>query len=187
MSHLPVHSIASAPAASQPLLEEAKERFGFLPNLLGMLSSSPSALEGYLRLTELFSATAFSPAEQQLVLLAASAQNSCSYCVAAHTVIAGMEELDPMVIEAIRAGTPIPDQHLQALRQFTQDVISRDGWLEPEQVERFLSAGYSESQCLDVILGIALKTLSNYANHLAGTPLDSAFATAGWRDGHADR
>lgn len=187
MSHFPVHSIASAPAASQPLLQEATGKFGFLPNLLGMLSSSPSALEGYLRLTTIFSGTAFSPAERQLVLLAVSAQNSCAYCVAAHTFIAGMEELDPMVIEAIRAGTPIPDQRLQALRQFTQDVISQDGWLEPEQVERFLSAGYSESQCLDVVLGIALKTLSNFANHLAGTPLDSTFAASGWRDNHADR
>jgi uncharacterized peroxidase-related enzyme len=187
MSTFPVHSLSSAPALSQPLLEEAQGRFGFLPNLLGMLSSSPSALEGYLKLTELFGGTAFSPAEQQLVLLAASTQNSCSYCVAAHTVIAGMEELDPLVIEAVREGTPIADPRLEALRRFTQDVVAQDGWLEQEQIHRFLAAGFSESQCLDVILGIALKTLSNYSNHLAGTPLDSAFAPSRWSEGHADR
>ena len=185
MSDFPVHSASSAPSISRPLLEEAQQRYGFLPNLLGMLSSSPAALEGYIRLSQLFGATAFSPAEQQLVLLAASTQNSCTYCVAAHTVIANVEGLDDTVIEAIRDGIPIADQRLQALRQFTEDVIAQDGWLEQEQVDQFLAAGFCESQCLDVILGIALKTISNYSNHLAHTPLDSAFAAARWGEENA--
>lgn len=36
-----------------------------------------------------------------------------------------------------------------------------------------------------VILGPAMKTLSNCTNHIAGTPLDEAFAEAAWSPPHA--
>lgn len=35
-------------------------------------------------------------------------------------------------------------------------------------------------QVLEVVLGIGIKTLSNYTNHIAGTPLDEACAKAAW-------
>jgi hypothetical protein len=36
-----------------------------------------------------------------------------------------------------------------------------------------------------VILGVAMKTISNYSNHIADTPLDEAFAGAAWKPGGA--
>jgi hypothetical protein len=33
---------------------------------------------------------------------------------------------------------------------------------------------------LDVILGVGVKTLSNYTNHIAHTPLDPAWADQEW-------
>jgi len=44
----------------------------------------------------------------------------------------------------------------------------------------FLAAGHDKQQMLEVVLGIGMKTLSNYANHIARTPLDKAFAPAAW-------
>ena len=35
-------------------------------------------------------------------------------------------------------------------------------------------------QILDIMVGVAMKTLSNYINHLAHTPLDDAFAAQAW-------
>ncbi|MGH3432460.1 MAG: hypothetical protein ACRDQB_06455 [Thermocrispum sp.] len=40
--------------------------------------------------------------------------------------------------------------------------------------------GFTRRQVLDVLAGVAMKTLSNYANHLAHTPLDDAFAAQAW-------
>lgn len=48
------------------------------------------------------------------------------------------------------------------------------------EIEAFLDAGYSRGQVLEVVLGVGVKTLSNYTNHLAGTPLDNAFEKAAW-------
>jgi hypothetical protein len=49
-------------------------------------------------------------------------------------------------------------------------------------VEAFLASGYSEQQILEIVLAIAVKTLSNYANHLFHTPVDSLFASRAWTD-----
>ena len=52
--------------------------------------------------------------------------------------------------------------------------------MDPADTSAFREAGYSEQHVLDVILGIGLKTLSNYTNHIAGTPVDEAFAHERW-------
>ena len=43
-----------------------------------------------------------------------------------------------------------------------------------------LGAGYTRAQILEVIVGIAFKTLSNFTNHLADTPIDKQFASFAW-------
>ena len=53
-------------------LEAARQKFGFLPNLLGELAAAPSALKGYLALGELLSESSLGPIEQQIVLIAAA-------------------------------------------------------------------------------------------------------------------
>jgi len=45
MSIFSIHDEQTAPEASRPILEGAKAKYGFLPNLLGGLASSPAALE----------------------------------------------------------------------------------------------------------------------------------------------
>ncbi|MCS7704844.1 hypothetical protein N0018_34145, partial [Pseudomonas aeruginosa] len=44
-----------------------------------------------------------------------------------------------------------------------------------------LAAGYGERQVLEIVLALAVKTLSNYANHLFHTPLDEMFADRAWQ------
>lgn len=188
MPSYPVHTIEAAPAASRPLLEQARATYGLVPNLLAVLSSAPPVLEAYLTLQKLFAASSLSSVEQQVVLLTVSTDNVCTYCVAAHTLMAGTQGVDPAVLEAIRASGSLEDPRLEALRAFTQAVVQSRGWPSQDVQEGFLAAGYGEVQVLEVVLGVAFKTLSNYANHLTGTPLDPMFEATRWSagDGVAD-
>ena len=43
-----------------------------------------------------------------------------------------------------------------------------------------MDAGFNREQILAVVLGIGLKTLSNYTNHLAATPLDDVISHRAW-------
>ena len=180
MSIISIHSEHTAPEASQAILEGAKAKYGFLPNLLGGLASSPAALEAYVTLSDLFDKSSLTPAERQVVILATSAENGCEYCVAAHSTVAAMLKVPDDVIEALRDGRPIDDERLEALRNFTETVVKKRGWADEENVQAFLAAGFDRAQVLEIVLGVAFKTLSNYANHLIQTPVDAAFAPRAW-------
>lgn len=180
MTQFPVHTLATAPAAARPSLQAAQEKFGFVPNLIGILSEAPPAAAAYLALSQHFEATSLSPVERQVVLLSVSFDNRCDYCMAAHTVVAEMSGVPEGVIEALRTGAEVPDRRLGALAAFTRSLVRRRAEVEPEEVDRFLAAGFTRAQVLEVVLGVAMKTLSNYSNHLARTPLDAAFAKARW-------
>ncbi len=175
-----VHTPETAPAKAREVLETAKKAYGFVPNLLGIMAESPALLKAYTTLGSLFSETSLSPTEQQVVLLSVSLENACIYCVSAHSVIAEMKEVPSKVIEALRNGVAIPDKKLEALRAFTVSVVRSRGWPSEEEVRSFLTAGYTQATILEVILGVGMKTLSNYTNHMAKTPLDAAFAKAAW-------
>ncbi|MGD9855036.1 MAG: carboxymuconolactone decarboxylase family protein [Planctomycetaceae bacterium] len=177
---LQVQSIETAPAEAQAALRAVREKYGFVPNLLGIMANAPPLLKAYLALNELFQQTTLSPVEQQVVLLTISEVNRCEYCVAAHTVAARMHKVPRGVIESVRSGQPIADDRLDALRCLTTEIVEGRGWPTQAAIDDFLSAGYSSEQVLEVILAVGMKTLSNYTNHLAHTPLDTQFSPAAW-------
>jgi len=53
--------------------------------------------------------------------------------------------------------------------------------VEEADLNRFLQAGFTHEQALEVVLGAATTTLSSYANRLTRAPLDPAFATFSWQ------
>lgn len=179
-SSFPVHTIESAPEESKAQLQHVAKSFGMLPNLAGVLAEAPAALEAYFTLGRIFDETSFTPTERQVVLLAVSTENGCEYCVAAHTAIAGMQKVPGEVVQAIREGSPIADPKLEALRRLTTAVIAKRGRPDSEELGRFYAAGYGKRQLLEVIVGVGMKTVSNYVNHVADTPLDAAFEPAAW-------
>ncbi len=180
-----VHTIDTAPEAASGFIEKAHANYGFLPNLLGVMASAPPLLEAYMTLAGLFEKTSLTPTERQTVLLTVSAVNQCTYCVAAHTALAQMQHVEQHVIEAIREDRPIGDDRLEALRRFTEAIVTSRGWPSDQVTEAFHKAGYTPAQALEVVLGVGIKTMSNYTNHMAQTPLDNAFASADWTPAHA--
>jgi len=170
----------NAPEAVAATLADVRARYGFLPNLYRYLAHSPGVLKGYLALSELLAAGTLSATERNVVLLAVSRENECHYCVAVHSTVADMQHDDTAVTDAIRNGTPIGDPRLDALRRLAQALVRDHGHADAE-VADFLAAGFEPEQVLEVVLGIAMKTLSNTTNHLVQTPLDPVFAKRAWR------
>ena len=101
--------------------------------------------------------------------------------MAAHSAAAEMTQVPAPVVAALREGRPLPDEKLEVLRQFVLTVVKSRGWPTGEEVETFLDAGYTRTQIFEVILGVGMKTLSNYTNHMAQTPLDAIFQPKEWK------
>lgn len=179
----PLSPEQASPLARQRLAE-ARKGLGFVPNMYAVMANAPGLLDTYVHGYERFRAlSGFTPAEQEVVFLAISRENGCGYCMAAHSLIADrMSGVPVAVTDAIRDGTPIPDPKLAALHDFTRLMVRKRGLPDRDEVAPFLAAGYREAHILEIVLAIAVKTLSNYANHLFHTPVDSQFAARAWPD-----
>ena len=173
--NLEVLDKSDAPQASRDLLEKAEKNYGFIPNILGVMANSPALLEAYMSLSQIFEKTDFSAAEKQTVLLAVSTENECDYCKSAHTAIGKMQGVDDAVLKAIASGDKLPDDKLDVLFNFTRTMVEKRGHPSADDLQTFFDAGYSEAQVQDVIVGIGMKTMSNYNNHIAETPVDEQF------------
>ena len=180
MTTLKIHSIESAPENSKSLLEESLKSNGMIPGLHGVLAGSPNILEAYQNLHKLFSQSSFNKEELTVVWQTINVEHECHYCVPAHTGIAHMMKVDPSLTEALRNGTAIPDEKLQALQDMTLKLLKNRGQVSQEDLNTFYDAGYGEQQVLDIILGLAQKTISNYTNHIANTPVDEPFQKFVW-------
>lgn len=182
MSGFTVYDRDNAPAGSEKILDGTAARFGFLPNIMGVMAESPAMVEAYATLHRLLaSKTSLTPQEIQVLALTIARENGCEYCVAAHTWRAEQDKLSDAAIAAIRDSQPLPDPKLAALSDFAAEMVRARGWLDDAAVERFMAAGYSRANVMDVLVAVAWKTLSTYVNHLADTPLDEAFEPKSWQ------
>lgn len=175
-----VHTPDTAPDDAGETLAAVKEKFGFLPNIVGVMGNSPALAKAYATIGQLFESTSLSPAEQQVVLLAASLENGCEYCMSAHSMVAEKAGLSDDAVQALREGRDIDDPKLAALQKLTRAVVVERGHPDADRVKDFLDAGYDESQVLEVLVGVGMKTLSNYTHSLTDVELDEVFEGHRW-------
>lgn len=180
MTTLQVHNIETAPEGSKKLLENSQKAFGRIPGLHGVLAGAPKILEAYQTLHQLFTETSFNNEELTVVWQTINVEHSCHYCVPAHTGIAKMMKVDDNITEALRNETPLESAKLEALRTMTLTIVKNRGHVTQSDLDTFYAAGYGEAQVLEIILGLSQKTISNYVNHIANTPVDENFKKFEW-------
>ena len=177
-----LHTVESAPEAVKPELEAAQKAFGSIPNLYRGLATNPATLKMYLKLSEVLKEYGcLSPIAQQVVYLTVSAENGCTYCVAAHSVLAQMIKIPEQTLTELRDEKELSDPKLNALRRFTLSVMEHRGRVPESDMADFEAAGYNECHVLEVLTILAQKTISNYFNHNAATPLDAMFEGQVWQ------
>jgi uncharacterized peroxidase-related enzyme len=174
----PVSDDAAAGVAKD-IMDATKAKLGFVPNMYRGMANSGGFLSTYIHGYNAFRQdSGFSPAEQEVVFLVISRANGCDYCTAAHSMIADkVSKLDPEALAAVRDGDIIPNEKLQALAVLTQRIFESRGLITKAEATAFLTAGFEEKQIMEIVLAVAVKTLSNYSNHLFHSQVDDAFAT----------
>ncbi|MBS1541911.1 MAG: carboxymuconolactone decarboxylase family protein [Bacteroidetes bacterium] len=180
---LPPVELANANEEQKALLENAKRELKLIPNMYKAMANLPGLLDTYrYGYSFVRKDSGFTPAEQEVIFLTISAENSCTYCVGAHSFLADMVSKVPVnVTDAIRDNTEIPDEKLRALSTFASIMVNKRGNPSPDDVALFLKAGYTEKHILSIILAIAVKTISNYTNHIFHTELDTPFKAREWK------
>ena len=180
MSSYQVHTIETAPEGSRASLLALKQGVGRIPNLAAAMAESPELLRGFLAIREIFYGGTFTSGEVQVLALTSAFENGCTYCMAFHSWLARQAGVSGDTIQALRAGRSPVEERLEALSNFARALVRERGRPGEEELRAFHAAGYTRAQALEVVLGIAVSILPNFAHHLTGCPLDQALAAERW-------
>lgn len=160
------------PAATLPLLDAVKKQLGVVPNLMKLVGNSPAALEGYLSLNGALNKGALDAKTRERIALAIAEINGCSYCLSAHTYLGkNVAKLDDAEIAANRNGNS-SDPKAAAAVHFAARVAQERGHVSDSDLNAVKAAGYTQAEIVEIVLHVALNTLTNYINEVAQTEID---------------
>ncbi len=180
MTRFPIHTIDTAPEDSLPALRELQESVGMIPNLAATMAESPELLKGFLQIRSILYAGTFTPAEVQVLALTNAFENGCKYCMALHSSFALKVRVSPESVAALRAGRSPIEPRIRALSDFSRAMVRSRGSVTPGELATFLAAGFTPAQALEVVLGVAVSILPNFAHHLTQCPIDEVFQPQAW-------
>jgi AhpD family alkylhydroperoxidase len=144
-----------------------------LPPLLARYGNAPLLLETFQQLSERFDArTSLAPLEREVVVFAVARRNGCELCVAFHTMLLARGGTPPERLAELRGERAYADERLAALDAFTRSLLDHAGDVDRAAWARFLAAGFTRPQALEVVLGVGTYTLSTIANRLLEIPVD---------------
>ncbi|MBT2364738.1 carboxymuconolactone decarboxylase family protein [Streptomyces sp. ISL-10] len=144
------------------------ERLGHLPPVVARLATSPHLLDGFLTLSAAFERTTLDPLARETVVMTVAVRNECHVCIAMHTGKLRALGADQDLIAALREARALPDERLEGVRQFTQEVLRTAGAVDDAGLRAFLAHGFTPQNALEVVMGIGTYTMSTLANRLVG-------------------
>jgi len=172
MSRISIPTADQTPAASLPLLDAVRKQLGVVPNMMKLVGHSSAALEGYLSLNGALGKGSIGAKTGERIALAVAEHNGCGYCLAAHSYLgSNLAKLDAAELEANRRGQSSDPKAAAALR-FAGQVLAQRGHVSDAELAAVKAAGFSEAEVLEIVLLVALNTLTNYVNNVAHTDID---------------
>jgi uncharacterized peroxidase-related enzyme len=159
---------------NQAIFDNLNKALGFVPNLYATYANSDTALENYLNFAN--AKTSLSAKEKEVVNLAVSQVNNCTYCLSAHTAIGKMNGFNDEQILELRAGKASFDNKLDALAKLAKNITENRGNTDQDVLENYFEAGYTKGNLIDTISLVGDKTISNYVHSTTKVPVDFPLA-----------
>jgi alkylhydroperoxidase family enzyme len=180
MSSYPIHTIESAPTQSKPVLKQLQQAFGLIPNIAATMATSPVLINGFIGLFERVHASSLTEPQIQTLLLTNAVTNASEWAVAFHTALALKQGVHPTDVDAIRNGGVPSDTALASLSTMARTLIEKRGRLSDSDQKRFLDAGFSSEQILEVVGVVAASTITNYTGSVTRPALEACFTEFVW-------
>lgn len=175
-----IHTLDSAPEKSRPALHGLLQAVGAIPNLAATMAESPTLISGFVGAFGNFHGGTFDGAQKQTLLLTNAVTNDCSWAVAFHSTMALREGVDAADVRAIRERRLPGDLALAALSRFTRALIEKRGQVSAGEIAELTAAGFTAAQVLEVIAGLAVSVMANYAGNITRPELEAAFQSQAW-------
>jgi uncharacterized peroxidase-related enzyme len=170
MSRLTLVNPEQTDGKRKELLETVKNKMGLIPNMTKAMAVSPAVLEGYLGFSGAVGKSLTAKLRAQIALTVAQ-QNTCEYCLSAHTAIGKAVGLSQSDIEASREARAT-DTRTEAALEFAKRVIETRGEVGSQAVTELKQAGFSDAEVADITAHVALNLFTNYFNKVVDTDID---------------
>ncbi|HEY2204587.1 MAG TPA: peroxidase-related enzyme [Pseudonocardia sp.] len=165
---------ADLPDDLRERIEAIAEKSGFVPNVFRALARRPAELRAFLDYHDALMTPAqdgsptLSAAERELVVVATSGANHCTYCIVAHGAILRVRSKDPELADQV-AGNPYGvalDRRGRGIVDLALQIATDSASLRDEDIDAAREAGLTEDEIWDVGAITALFAMSNRLAHL---------------------
>ena len=146
------------------------EKSGFVPNVFRALARRPRELRAFLDYHDALmnSSDGLSKAERELIVVATSGANHCTYCVVAHGAILRVRAKDPEIADRVATnpwGVELTPRE-RAIVDLALLIATDSAALTDAELDDARLAGLSEEEIWDVGAITALFAMSNRMAHL---------------------
>ncbi|MCI0466538.1 MAG: peroxidase-related enzyme [Beijerinckiaceae bacterium] len=162
---------ATAPGAAKPLLEEIKGAFGSVPNMFRAVANSPAALNSMWGSFGALGSGTIDAALGEKIAVAVANRNTCSYCLAAHTVLGKKAGASGEEMAEAQGGRSADPKTATAL-SFALRLVEHRGQVTSDNVQALRAAGFTDGQIVEIIAHVALNLFTNYINIALDVPVD---------------
>ncbi len=187
-SRFPVTELEELPDDLRERVGVIAQKSGFVPNIFRALGHRPAELRAFLDYHDALMdrQDGLSKAERELVVVATSGANHCTYCVVAHGAILRIRSRDPHLADrvAVNPWRAELDERGRAIVDLALALTRQPEMFADADVARARSAGLTEEEIWDVGAITALFAASNRLAHLAALQPNPEFYAMG-RDGRA--
>ncbi len=174
---IPAIDPATTSGKAKELLDAVKGKLGMVPNMMRTMVQSPAALEGYLAFSGALGHGVLDAKAREQIALAVGQNNSCDYCVAAHSAIGKMVGLNADEITGARSGRSA-DAKRTAILALASRINETRGNVTDADIKAARAAGVTDAELAETVANVALNIYTNYFNHIAATQIDFPKAPA---------
>lgn len=171
MNRLSPLNPVDAQGKAKDLLDAVKSTFGAYPTLFRIAAQSPVALDSMLHTFGALGHGTLGAKLQEQVALLVSEQNSCDWCLGAHSAIGRKQGLPQAEVDAARDAKSSDPKAAAALKLASQ-IVSRRGHVSDNDIAAAKAAGFTDGQIVEIVANVALTIFTNYVNNVAKTQLD---------------
>ena len=163
--------VADASEESQAVLEIVKKKLGRIPNMYKVMANSPSVVDAYVKLNNALSAGTIGSKMAEMIALATAEENTCSYCLSAHSFLGAKVGLSAeQILDARKFYSQ--DEKMNAGLIFVKKMLETPKEISSTDIEPLRKVGYTDGDILEIVANVIRNIFTNYINTISETEVD---------------
>ncbi len=183
ISRFPVPDLSTLPQDIRQSILTVQEKSGFVPNVFLMLAHRPDEFRAFFAYHDALMERpgGLSKGEREMIVVATSGLNHCTYCVVAHGAILRIREKSPNLAEQVATNyrkAPISERQ-RAMLDFAAKVSQHSSALCDKDVAALREHGFDMEDVWDIGAIASFFAMSNRMADMSGMPPNDEFYLLG--------